>query len=279
MADEHKDEHAGGHGDSKEGHGGGHKKHGGHHGGGGHAEHEEGVPEWVVSFADNALLQMGFFVIMFAMNVGPKAKGENPEDSGKTGYPSAAMADALIAIREAFNSPLDLNSANPNDAPLIERMRQRLAEEGQLTEGAPGSARSQQAIRPSDYNNVTASFPFDVNAKGLSESNRELARSVADKLRGQTYVIEVRGHVSAVEAAAGQEAALRLSFQRAQSVAQALVENGIKWSNLRIAACADHDRKTALAYDAAGHRTNQRAEIVVTNETVAADPHVRDKAD
>ncbi len=279
MSDDHKNDHGGG-GDAhgEDGHEKGHKGHGGGghgHGGGGHEEHA-GAPEWLISFADNVALLMGFFVILLAMNMNkPKAAGGVGSDEKNTGS-QESLNELIYGIREAFHSLPSLESKDPKDGPIIEIMKRRATKGETSSDGEPGLASAQQAIRPSDFNNVTASFPFDVNANGLSESNKELARSVASKLRGQTYIIEVRGHVSAVEAAAGQEAALRLSFQRATAVATALAENGVRWSNLRLAACSDHDRKSAIAYDAAGHRTNQRAEIVITNETVAADPHVKE---
>ena len=70
MSDDH-----GKHGDG--GHGGG-----GHGGGGGHEEEEEaGAPEWLISFADMVMLLMGFFVILFALNVQPK--GGNPGGGGE----------------------------------------------------------------------------------------------------------------------------------------------------------------------------------------------------
>jgi flagellar motor protein MotB len=276
MSDDHKNAHgqAGGEAHGEEGHEKGHKGHGGGghgHGGGGHEEHA-GAPEWLISFADNVALLMGFFVILLAMNMNkPKAAhglggAENKDE----------LNELIYGIRQAFNSLPSLESKDPKDGPLVDYMKRRSSRGETSSDGAPGLATTQQAIRPSDFNNVTASFPFDVNATTLAESGKQLARDVAGRLRGQAYVIEVRGHVSAVEAAAGQEAALRLSFQRATAVANALAENGVRWSNLRLAACSDHDRKSAIAYDAAGHRTNQRAEIVITNETVSADPHVKE---
>ena len=42
--------------------------------GGGHDEEHEGAPEWLISFADMVMLIMGFFVILFALNMSPPAK-------------------------------------------------------------------------------------------------------------------------------------------------------------------------------------------------------------
>ena len=115
----------GGHGDD-----GGHKKkkhgHGGGHGGGGHGgEEHEGAPEWLISFADMVMLMMGFFVILFAMNVQPK--GGNPGGGGEQAEGVSQelnMVDLAIAVRRAFNNDVDLNSTDPKDQPLIERLKQ-----------------------------------------------------------------------------------------------------------------------------------------------------------
>src|SRR5207253_495923 len=91
-----------------------HSSHGGSHGGGGHEEAHEGAPEWLISFADNVTLMMGFFVILLAVNMGPKGNGptENPKQ-GDSQIPQPDLLDAQIAIREAFNNPVNLNSMDP----------------------------------------------------------------------------------------------------------------------------------------------------------------------
>ncbi len=279
MSEEKKDAHgAAAQGDGKDAHRGGHKKHAGHQRGG-HEEHEEGVPEWVVSFADNALLQMGFFVIMFAMNVGPKAKGESDSEGENAGQPTQAMLDAFIAIREAFNSPLDLNSSNPNDAPLIERMKERMNHGSQSSDGVPGKNPEQQAIKPSDFNKVTASASFEQGSSNLSSEARETAIEVAKRLRGQRFIVEIRGHTSSLETGGEPVKGMPLAHARALAFAAALIDSGagLKWSQLRVVSCSDNERATPLAADRQQHRSNQRVEVVITGDTIAPDPHTREE--
>src|SRR5262245_27478113 len=97
--DKHKkDEHA--HGDGGGGSHGSSHGHGGGHGGGGHEEHE-GAPEWLISFADNVTLMMGFFVILLAMNMkSPTAGGIGGKDKNGDPPSSPDMIDAVLAIRE-----------------------------------------------------------------------------------------------------------------------------------------------------------------------------------
>src|SRR5689334_21425744 len=91
----------------------------GGHGGGGHSgpahEEHEGAPEWLISFADDVALMMGFFVILLAMNMKSPVAAHtgvgSPEKEG--GVPESQMLDFVIAMRDAFN-PIDLNSDNPS---------------------------------------------------------------------------------------------------------------------------------------------------------------------
>src|SRR5215831_6049600 len=103
MAHDNHDEHEG----SGGGHsGGGHShSHGGSHGGG-HEEAHEGAPEWLISFADNVALMMGFFVIMLAMYMAKRTAGGI---GGTEAMGGTREMDFVLALREAFN-PINLDS-------------------------------------------------------------------------------------------------------------------------------------------------------------------------
>lgn len=266
---EHEEEHGDG-----EDHGGGHG--GGGHGGGGHGggshEEHEGAPEWLISFADNVALMMGFFVILLAMNMGPKADpkqgGEPSETNAADGGPSARVLDMILSIREGFNNPPTTD--NPEDRLLIKRIVERNG--GEATQDGPkGRFQEVQASRPSDYRQVTAVVPFPENSGILNQSGRDIIRDASPKLRDQPWIIEIRGHASQFEAKRSLESAMRLSYDRAMAVARALVEVGVKKENFRVVACGDNDRLVAKTFEAESARTNQRVEIVITNESVQGD--------
>lgn len=263
-----------GHDDEKhegESHGGGHG--GGGHGGGGHAEGEhEGAPEWLISFADNVALMMGFFVILLAMNMGPKGKGTIEGDGNEDPTANAEMLDFVIAVREAFNNKVDINSRDPAEAPLIRRMLQKTS--GKTNDDGPqGKHDGLQSPRPSDYNQITASVTFDDRAAVLSSQARATLIETASHLRDQRWIIEIRGHVSPFESMRNPVKAMELSYQRSVAAANAMVEGGIKWESLRLVACGDNDRLVARSFDRDQDRSNQRAEIVVTNESLPPDPY------
>ena len=94
MADHDEKEHGGGEGQ------GGHS--GGGHGapGGGHEDHHEGAPEWLISFADNVALMMGFFVILLAMNMKSPKTYEGiggPDEHGG----NVDQLDFVLALRSS----------------------------------------------------------------------------------------------------------------------------------------------------------------------------------
>lgn len=255
------------HGDQKHS-GGGHGHGGGGHGGGSHEEHE-GAPEWLISFADNVTLLMSFFVIMLAMNLQPKSSG-GTGDSKETGGvpPTPEMLDMAIAIREAFHNPVDPNSSNPVDLPLIRRLIERMGPSQAEQDGQMGREHDVRSIRPTGYFSPAGSVSFEDGSTALNESAKEALRQMRRSLRGHNLVIEVRGHVSAAESFGKADRGVGLSYDRAMAVAEVLAADGVLWGQLRVVACADGERLVPIARDAAGHRTNQRVEMIVTDQVM-----------
>lgn len=272
MSDKHDEHH--GEGEHKA-HSGGH----GGHGGGGHEEHEEGVPEWVVSFADNVLLQMGFFVILLAMNLGAKAAG--PTDAGdKTSAKQAsdnAWIDFQIAIRDAFNNPVDMKSTSANDLPLIKRLMEKMKEKksGQsIDENVVGEDKNAQSTRPAQFLDPANRVDFAERSTDLSPEAQRVVAAVATKYAGTQWIIEIRGHSSALETFRDVEQARKLSYERAWSVGSALVSAGLTWNRLRLSAAGDSEPiSPQRARSSADHVGNQRVEIYVLPEAVPADPY------
>jgi len=207
-----------------------------------------------------------------AMNLKP-ASGGAGGSSKEPGNPppTPETLDFAIAVREAFHNPVDPNSASPIDLPLIQRLIERSGESKAEQDGRMGREHDVRSLRKSTYFSPAGSVPFDDDAAILSEEGREVLRQMQKVVRGHNLVIDIRGHVSAAEAFEQADRGMGLSYQRALCVAEALVAEGMPWVQLRVIACGDGERITPVAYDQASHRSNQRAEIIVTDH-VARQP-------
>lgn len=266
MADEKDHKHG------EQGNGGG--GHGGGPHAGGHAEGEhEGAPEWLISFADNVMLIMAFFVIMLAMNMkAPTTGGIGGVEAGST--PSDDMIEFAIALREAFNNPVDPESVDPSDATLVRYIREKRSMAGMADQaGPPGKDREVQNPRPSDFYTMGGTVEFAEDSAQLAAGARQNAAKIAGQLRGQRWIVEVRGHASPYEVGHDDEAGARLSFERAQAVARVLIENGLRKEQLRLVICGDSDRVVARPNDRTADIPNRRVDVVVTQQTVAPDPY------
>jgi flagellar motor protein MotB len=271
MSDEHGKKHGSG------GHGGGHGgSHGGPHGGGAHEEHE-GAPEWLISFADNVALMMGFFVVLLAMNMKPapppaaaaSTPGDDQTDSEQVQSGSPEMLDWAISLREAFNNPVRGN--DPRDAILYQRLQQRRAQAELKKDHNEGADRAFRTLRKSDYFGLGGTLEFAFNSDELDTAARALLENILVNRRGLQNVIEVRGHASAAEAHSLPDRGMDLSYRRAKAVADELARQGIEWKRIRITAAGDADRVIQKTYDNAGHKSNQRVEIIDT-ERSATEP-------
>lgn len=275
------DDHGGG------GHKGGHGGHGGH--GGGHEEHEEGVPEWVVSFADNALLQMGFFAILLAMNMGLKATGPvDPKDTNPGVMESDSFLDMAIEIRKAFNNPVNIDSTNPNEQLLVKRLKDR--EKASTFPGKNGLGNDNKpasnAIDPGAIISENMTVNFEQNSAVLTGKAREDIAAFATAVKGQRFIVEVLGHVSAFEAKTrieGQnpvDVGHRLAFERAMAVTKVLVEEGLDMKLIRVRSCADAESvRPGAAPDEPKRRGNQRVELIKTDKELPPDNLTIDPAE
>lgn len=266
MADhEHSDEGEG----RKKSHGGG----AGH--GAAHEEHE-GVPEWMISFADNTALMMGLFVILLAMNMGPKAKsvmgGEKAEKSPTEATANNDMLDFVLSLREAFNNPVKLDSSNPQDELLRKRLKEREGSENGSEVSAEDEGKEGAAVRPSDYNDVGARIDFEDGSALLTATGKQSIADAAKRLADTRYIIDVRGHTSPFETFRNIEKGLDLSLERARVVAREMVVQGVKWGQIRISGSGDNERLVERTFDRNVDGANQRVEVILTKELMGAEP-------
>jgi outer membrane protein OmpA-like peptidoglycan-associated protein len=215
---------------------------------------------------------MGFFVILLALNMGPKGTAAGPPSTQEPTDAPFAEDDVAIAIREAFNNPVEATSTDPNDAQLVRRLRELRGDERSRDEGPLGSRHRVQSLRRGEHYSVVGMVEFERDSSKLDEAGRAVLEEVANHVRGVQLVVEVRGHVSAAEAVRTEDRGMRLSFERAIAVGDELVKLGAGWQQLRLQACGDNERVTGPVYEWEGHKPNQRVEIIVLDSPVEAVP-------
>jgi outer membrane protein OmpA-like peptidoglycan-associated protein len=268
MSDEQR-EHASASGAGASSHGGGGGHGGGGHGGGGggHEEAHEGAPEWLISFADNVMLQMGFFVILLGIAMSTPKSGSGGSTSGEAaGGPTAEQLDWAIALREAFNNPVDLQSTDPRDFLLVRRLQARRGLAEADSPGQKGADHDVQSIRPSDYFGWGGTVPFESESSQLNETGQAALDEMVQHLRGYGSILEIRGHASAAEAFSRPDRGAALSYDRARVIADALAAAGIDWKQMRVIACGDSERIVPRAADPQQHAKNQRVEVIATQQ-------------
>ncbi|MFZ4576458.1 MAG: flagellar motor protein MotB [Phycisphaerales bacterium] len=259
--------------------GGSHKKHKKHHHHGAHAEHEH-EEGWIVSFADNVLLMMGFFVILLAMNMGPKGSS----DAAPTSTAEDRLLDVAIAVREAFHNPVSMDSLEPQDQALIRRLRDRRkpgAGDAAVDGGEPAADGVENAVggkgisnvRPSDWQGEAAFVQFDERQVLLSSQSKRTIAEVSRRLVDTRWMVEVRGHASKWETWRDTRKARDLAYERAWAVGNELVLNGVQWEQIRLVSSGTCAPVVARARSADEAETNQRTEILVLREHAPPDPY------
>lgn len=242
--------------------------HGGGHGGGGHEEEEEGgAPEWLISFADMVMLLMGFFVILFALNVQPK--GGNPggggeENEGVAHQPLEIDPELIESVRKAFGNPLDPD--NPEDADILHAIAQRGAGHAR-DRGLQGDESRVRSPRDIDFFGEATDIPFERHGLRPGDDAAEILEEFVKRHQGRQNVIEVRGHAAQVEAWNDPAKTFRIALERAATIAEMLAEQGIDWRRIRIAAAGTSEprrRDQALGGDP---NDNARVEILVRRDS------------
>jgi flagellar motor protein MotB len=261
---------AGGHGKGDaHAEGGEHKKHKKHHP---HRheehEHEEG---WIVSFADNVLLMMGFFVILLALNMGPKGTSDGAASTAS----NERLADFAIAVREAFHNPVNMGSKDPNDLPLIRRIRERETQGDDPSRGPDGEDHKPQTIRPGDWTGEDGLVLFADGETRLTEDAKRTARQFSERAVGTRWMVEIRGHASKWETWGDARKSRDLSYERAWAAANELIRHGISWDQIRLVACGDATPFRSGSRDGTsreGRGSNQRVELLMLKEEASPDP-------
>lgn len=225
----------------------------------------ESAPMWIVSFADLVTLLMSFFVILAVKPAG------TPDEK------DPAFKEVAAAIRAAFGQmpPLDANA--PNDYKDLARRimalveRQGALQRGESQErGVRGKHFRVRRLNDGMQITVGGSVMFEPFAVKPTPEGEDALGQLFNVIKGHRNVIEIRGH-------AGEEPwprdwkyqdAMRLSYDRAQWVADRLLERGTDPRAIRIVAVGPNEPAAKQAYEEMQRADNRRVEIIVRESLI-----------
>lgn len=203
------------------------------------AQHaEEGLPEWIMSYADMITILMAFFVVMYSM--------AGSKDTAKEAAVLRSLRQNLGPFKEVFTSfqavGLKLSEAGGT--------RALRPDEHGLGHGPAGSGAAR-----SNLPRLTAGQPlarggiiyFAPGAAGLSEENKTQLDLAVAELSGKPQRIEIRGHATRRPLAEGSPYRDHwdLAFARCRETMDYLVSHGIAPERIRLGVASQSSSQAA----------------------------------
>jgi chemotaxis protein MotB len=228
---------------------------------------EEGLPEWIMSYADMITILMAFFVVMYSM--------------APTGEATARQEEVMQSLREQFGPKwTGMTALGPGpyvqlNSPLAKLETAGSREKGNNKEGLgskklrPIENRQPASLRPGDQPSVGGTIFFDDDSTRISPSQEKALAGAIAEVRGKALRLEVRGHTS--RRLPDDRENFRdnwdLAYARARAVMDYLVKSGIDPKRIRLAVAADNEPLNDRAH-ATGRGRSARVEIFMLNELV-----------
>ncbi|MCY2986119.1 MAG: OmpA family protein [Planctomycetota bacterium] len=203
---------------------------------------------WKVAYADFVTAMMAFFMVMWLTSQKPEVISavaehfRNPGGKRLTGNDSKSMLPS---------------TSNGNGARRVTKVRG--------TKKSEGENKYLKMADEGDKSNVGTIVLFPLNSTELSDDGKEKLLYLIPELEGKQHRIEIRGHAaSSGNTSQSSLDAWNISYKRAMSVTQYLVEQGIDPRRLRPSAAGNSDpRFIAEQVDLA---SDSRVEVYVLTE-------------
>lgn len=224
-----------------------------------------GAPEWIVTYGDMMSLLLCFFILLAAM--------------ANYDTPPKEMHEALQSIRDALSASGQVGSEldpSPDLRSLLLRLQtvhmpDRPRKLGQsAVAGVAGEYYKVQRTREGIEVRVGGPLAFERFSARLEPETDLVLRTIATELRGHLNRIEIRGHttVEPLPRDVAHPTHLDLSFARARSVYDRLIELGLSPRALRLVAAGANEPVLGRAYSEERLAVNRRVEIHVMQSSV-----------
>lgn len=220
------------------------------------------VPQWVVTYGDLMSLLLCFFILLAAFS---ELKQERE------------YLDVVKSVKQAFGYEAGIGRAPTDDPPtnsLIEMFEERNLKDRERHADRHTPNTQQRSSRTSYITEGTqfklgGTITFAPGSAALSEDARALLRSAADKLRGTRFKVAVKGHAFGVEDLRNGDSLMDLSYARAKSAIDFLVnECNVSSQILVPVAVADQEPSEPMPYAAATGVEHRRVQIIQTETHV-----------
>lgn len=236
---------------------------------------EEGLPEWIMSYADMITILMAFFVVMYSMAGAPK-------DTKK----EEAVFESL---RERFGPVWPgLASLGPGPYILKSSPLARVSSTGgsKINNKKSGGADVRAALgdhprvhtlRPGEQAVIGGILYFPEDNSEISKEHVKQLQTAYEEIGGKRQKIEIRGHTSRRPVPKGSPYRDNwdLAYARCRHTMQQLVSLGLDPKRVRISVAADNE-PLAARHDPLARSQNSRVEVFMLNE-MTENPQAQEK--
>jgi len=227
-------------------------------------ECEEGLPEWIMSYADMITILMAFFVVMYSM----------------AGAPNKAKEAAVLKSLHQRFGPMWPGITSLSPGPFIREnsplARLTNGRNGKNSKGArgqgDGTPRGDRphvlSLRQGDQTALGGTVFFPEGSDALSTDLEKQLQVIANDLDGKPQKIEIRGHSSRKPSAAEPQGrnSWDLTYARCRHTMDYLVSAGIDARRIRLSMAGDNEPPLKPAGTALGQ--SSRVEVFLLNEVI-----------
>jgi len=234
-------------------------------------ECEEGLPEWIMSYADMITILMAFFVVMYSMAGGPKDKKKEEavlkslrEQFGPKWPGVAATGSGAFSGKNSILAKLLI----ANGAKTMNKKT------GGTDSRAPaGDHPRVHTLRPGEQVVVGGVLYFPEAGSDITPEHVKLLQTANEEISGKAQKIEIRGHTSRRPVPKGSPYRDNwdLAYARCRHTMEQLVALGINPRRIRMSVAADNEPLSGRV-DPLARSQNSRVEVFMLNEVMDKPP-------